>query len=103
MIEYPAQREAADKASSLFCVSTPLPGDFHGGYESRYKQLLRRCAQAGIDPHKLRKRTAGMLFPSPARSGFAGEEIEAVASSFPSRRLSAAGSIDRSTARRSEM
>lgn len=103
MIEHPAQREAADKASSLFRVSTPLAGDLHGGYESRYTQLLRRCAQAAVDLHQLRKRTADTIFPSPARSGLAEEEIEAVPSPFTARRVSAAGSIERSTAQFTQM
>ena len=103
LIEHPAQRDAADKATSLFRRSTPLPEDLHGGYESRYQKLVRRCAHAGIDLHQLRKRTPDMIFPSPARSGLAAEEIVSVPAPFPSRRLSAAGSIERFTARLSEM
>lgn len=103
LIEHPAQREAADKASALFRASTPLPGDLRGGYASRYQKLMRRCAQAGIDLHQLSKRTADAIFPSPARSGLAGEEIEAVPSPFPSRRSNAAGSIDRLIAPRAGM
>jgi len=103
LIEHPEQRETADKARALFRGSTPLPGDFRGGYASRYQKLMRRCAQAGVDLHLLSKRTADMIFPSHARSGLAEEEIEAVSPPFPSQRSRATGSIDRSTAQRPEM
>lgn len=99
LIEHPAQREAADKARSLFRESASLPGDLQGDYESRYGKLMRRCARAGIDLHQLRKRSADMLFSVRTRSGFAEEEIEAVSAPLPSRVLSAAASIDRFTSR----
>jgi TPR repeat protein len=103
LIEHPAQRDAADKASSLFRRSTPLPEDLHGGYESRYQMLVRRCAKAGIDLRQLGKRTPDVIYPSLACNGLAEDETEVVPSSFPSRRLSAVGSIEHFTARLSEM
>lgn len=103
LIEHPAQREAADKGSSLFRASTPLPGDLHGSYAARYQQMERRCARAGVDLHQLRKPAADTMFSAHASRALAGDEIEAVPSLFSSRRLGAAASIERSPERLSGM
>ncbi len=103
LIEQPAQREAADKASSLFRVSSPPPGDLHGTYAARYQKLTRRCAQAGVDLQQLRQRTVDLMFPAHARDGLIEEEIEAIPFPFPSPHFGAAVSVDGSTAQLSEM
>ena len=103
LVEHPAQREAADKAVSLFRASTPLPGDLHGSYAARYQQIDRRCARVGVDLHQLRKPAAETMFPTHVRSALAGDEIEAVPDSFPPHRLGAAVPIGRSPARLSRM
>lgn len=80
-IEHPAQREAADRARSLFRVSSPLPGDLQGGYDSRHGRLSRLCVQAGVDLRQLRKRAAETTFPSRLHGEPAGRGIKPVPSS----------------------
>lgn len=101
-IELAAQREAADKARSLFRLSAPPPGDLHGSYRSRYQQLLRRCARAGVDLHGLRKLSADTTFPSRILIRSAEEETWTVPPLLPSHRLAPSGMSDRFTAQPSE-
>ena len=103
LIELPAQRETADKASSLFRMSTPPPGDLHGTYTARYQQLMRRCARAGFDLHQLAKRASGMTFPLHADRELAEADIETVPSPLPTQGLGGTGPGDHSMSRLSAM
>lgn len=103
LVEHEAQRDAADKAKSLFRGSGPVPGDLHGGRAARYQQLIRRCARNGIDLHQLRQCKADMLFPQPARGDLAKEEVGATPLSLPFRRSASAASNDRFAPRTPEM
>ncbi len=103
LIEDPAQRETADKASSLFRGTAPVAGDLHGSYAARYQQLMRRCLRAGVDLHNLRQHAVEIQFPSPVGSGSAEEQFETIPLPVPLSRSSALQSNDRSAARLSEM
>lgn len=103
LVEHEAQREAADKAKSLFRGSDPVPGDLHGGHAARYQQFMRRCARSGIDLHHLRQRGADTLFPRRVRSDLAEEEIGAAPLPLPSHRPGPDVPINRFVPRSAEM
>ncbi len=64
LVESPAQREAAEKARSLFAVASPLSGDLSGDYVSRHGKFSRLCARAGIGLGLFRPRAASAYYLS---------------------------------------